>query len=256
MQSEKLSDIALDRVPDANETTNEVEVSRSRSPSTPSRRSQSRSNDRERSNSRSRSRSRSHRHDSKDRRSRSSPRSRRGSTFESRRGDQGSACGFEVINRPDLENVFKQYGSVTDIHIPRDYYTHEQRGFAFIEYDSREAAEDAISHVDNTQIAGYTVKTTRGVPLAAITVITAITVTTVRTAIVRVAVPAIVTVVKSRIAESLLVAIVLHRVVIALRVATALRLAMMPCLLTTMPPFLAMIARSLASGHPRLPSSF
>ena len=92
-------------------------------------------------------------------------------------------------------------------------------------------------------------ETTRGVPLAAITVITAITVTTVRTAIVRVAVPAIVTVVKSRIAESLLVAIVLHRVVIALRVATALRLAMMPCLLTTMPPFLAMIARSLASGH-------
>ena len=92
-------------------------------------------------------------------------------------------------------------------------------------------------------------ETTRGVPLAAITVITAITVTTVRTAIVRVAVPAIVTVVKSRIAESLLVAIVLHRVVIALHVATALRLAMMPRLLTTMPPFLAMIARSLASGH-------
>lgn len=85
-------DIALDRVPDANETTNEAEVSRSRSPSTPSRRSQSRSNDRDRSNSRSRSRSRSrsHRHDSKDRRSRSSPRSRRGSTFESRRGDHGS----------------------------------------------------------------------------------------------------------------------------------------------------------------------
>lgn len=72
-----------------------------------------------------------------------------------------------MVSRPDLENVFKQYGSVTDIHIPRDYYTQcdcgervmdsEQRGFAFIEYDSREAAEDAISHVDNTQIAGYTV---------------------------------------------------------------------------------------------------
>lgn len=28
-----------------------------------------------------------------------------------------------MVSRLDLENVFKQYGSVTDIHIPRDYYT-------------------------------------------------------------------------------------------------------------------------------------
>ena len=70
-------------------------------------------------------------------------------------------------SRHELEDVFSKYGKVTDVHIPRDYYTQyiyssfitfsEQRGFAFIEFDDRHAAEDAVSHVDGTNVAGFVV---------------------------------------------------------------------------------------------------
>lgn len=118
---------------------------------------------------------------------------REGGDFSSRRGEIGYECiqsfsnserfslivrGFRdrieyILNtkmscsRHVLEDVFSKYGKVTDVHIPRDYYTQyiynwflnpsEQRGFAFIEFDDRHAAEDAVSHVDGTSIAGFVV---------------------------------------------------------------------------------------------------
>ena len=157
MQSEKLSgnyhfnanyllDIALDRVPVADLNSREVEQSRSRSHSHQTR---SRSHSRGQSKSVSRSRSHSYRHESRNDRSRSTSMRREGGDFSSRRGEIGYECiqsfsnserfslivrGFRdrieyILNtkmscsRHVLEDVFSKYGKVTDVHIPRDYYT-------------------------------------------------------------------------------------------------------------------------------------
>ncbi|CBK23401.2 uncharacterized protein [Blastocystis hominis] len=66
--------------------------------------------------------------------------------------------GFrDVVDRSEIQNIFSKYGNVHDVHIPRDYYTHKQRGFAFIEFENREQAEDAISHLDGRSVCGSTV---------------------------------------------------------------------------------------------------
>ena len=44
----------------------------------------------------------------------------------------------------DLEYLFEKYGKVGDIYIPRDKYTKESRGFAFVRFTDRRDAEDAM----------------------------------------------------------------------------------------------------------------
>ncbi|KAG9299581.1 hypothetical protein G9A89_020752 [Geosiphon pyriformis] len=43
----------------------------------------------------------------------------------------------------DLEPVFREYGRLKDVYIPRDYYTREPRGFAYIEYYDERDCEEA-----------------------------------------------------------------------------------------------------------------
>ena len=35
----------------------------------------------------------------------------------------------------DLRHAFEKYGEVGDVYIPRDRFTRESRGFAFVRYD-------------------------------------------------------------------------------------------------------------------------
>lgn len=44
----------------------------------------------------------------------------------------------------DLEYLFEKYGKVGDIYIPKDKYTKESRGFAFVRYHDKRDAEDAM----------------------------------------------------------------------------------------------------------------
>lgn len=159
-----------------------------------SHRTPSRSYSRGQSRSGSPSHSHSHRQETGNKRSRSTSRRREGTDFSSRRGEIGYgyigrlshserfslivrgfrdrieqvvSCGDELCSRHVLEDVFSKYGKVTDVHIPRDFYTQyilnelfissEQRGFAFIEFDDHNAADDAISHVNGTSIGGSVV---------------------------------------------------------------------------------------------------
>merc|ERR1711970_1635757 len=42
----------------------------------------------------------------------------------------------------DLRETFGRYGEVRDVYMPRDHYTREPRGFAFVEFlDERDAAD-------------------------------------------------------------------------------------------------------------------
>ena len=52
------------------------------------------------------------------------------------------------INRADLRNYFQQFGLVTDVYIPKDKITGEQKKFAFVTFANVESARSAISFGD------------------------------------------------------------------------------------------------------------
>lgn len=44
----------------------------------------------------------------------------------------------------DLEHLFSKYGRVGDVYIPRDRFTKESRGFAFVRFYEKRDAEEAM----------------------------------------------------------------------------------------------------------------
>ncbi|KAI8800763.1 serine-arginine repressor protein [Cladochytrium replicatum] len=47
-----------------------------------------------------------------------------------------------------LREAFEKYGEVRDVYIPRDYYTKDIRGFAYIEFADPPAAEKAFEKIE------------------------------------------------------------------------------------------------------------
>ncbi|XP_011185752.1 serine/arginine-rich splicing factor 2 [Zeugodacus cucurbitae] len=54
----------------------------------------------------------------------------------------------------DLRRVFQRCGEVGDIYIPRDRYTRESRGFAFVRFYDKHDAEDALEAMDGRMLDG------------------------------------------------------------------------------------------------------
>ena len=54
----------------------------------------------------------------------------------------------------DLKRVFERYGEVGDVYIPRDPYTQESRGFAFVRFYDQRDADDAIDSLDGQMLDG------------------------------------------------------------------------------------------------------
>ncbi|CAK1546999.1 unnamed protein product [Leptosia nina] len=52
----------------------------------------------------------------------------------------------------DLRRVFERCGDVGDIYIPRDRYTRESRGFAFVRFYDRRDAEEALDSLDGRAV--------------------------------------------------------------------------------------------------------
>jgi len=57
-----------------------------------------------------------------------------------------------------LQEAFNPFGETNSIQMPLDYVTGKHRGFAFIEFQSREDAEAAIDNMNESEIFGRTVK--------------------------------------------------------------------------------------------------
>jgi RNA recognition motif-containing protein len=57
-------------------------------------------------------------------------------------------------DKSDLEALFSPFGAVADAHIITDRETGRSRGFAFVEMDSDEAAQKAISSLNGKQHNG------------------------------------------------------------------------------------------------------
>jgi len=53
-----------------------------------------------------------------------------------------------------LKRVFEKYGEVGDVYIPRDPYSQDSRGFAFIRYYDERDADDAISRLNGSLLDG------------------------------------------------------------------------------------------------------
>lgn len=54
----------------------------------------------------------------------------------------------------DIKPIFEKYGEVGDIYIPRDRYSKESRGFAFVRFYEGRDAEDAMEKLDGYVIDG------------------------------------------------------------------------------------------------------
>uniref|UniRef100_A0A915BV92 RRM domain-containing protein n=2 Tax=Ascarididae TaxID=6250 RepID=A0A915BV92_PARUN len=58
----------------------------------------------------------------------------------------------------DLRRLFEKYGEIGDIHIPRDRYTKQSKGFGFVRYYSRRDAEYAMDRMDGRWIDGREIR--------------------------------------------------------------------------------------------------
>ncbi|VEL08227.1 unnamed protein product [Protopolystoma xenopodis] len=61
----------------------------------------------------------------------------------------------------ELRRIFSRYGEVGDVYIPKDPYSYESRGFAFVRFYSDRDAEDAIRGMDGRRIDGREVRVQR-----------------------------------------------------------------------------------------------
>jgi len=67
-------------------------------------------------------------------------------------------------NDERLREVFGEFGSVTDVFLPMERGTNRPRGFGFVTLDSRAAAEQAISKMDQSQLDGRMIRVNESKP--------------------------------------------------------------------------------------------
>ncbi|MBE9042489.1 RNA-binding protein [Oscillatoriales cyanobacterium LEGE 11467] len=68
------------------------------------------------------------------------------------------------VTQEDLEEVFKEYGTVKRIHVPTDRETGRMRGFAFVEMDTDAEEKKAIEELDGAEWMGRSLKVNEARP--------------------------------------------------------------------------------------------
>lgn len=58
----------------------------------------------------------------------------------------------------ELEELFAQYGSVMNVNIVTDRLTNQSKGFGFVEMEDNEAANNAISEINDKEFKGRNLK--------------------------------------------------------------------------------------------------
>jgi cold-inducible RNA-binding protein len=72
-----------------------------------------------------------------------------------------------VLTEQDLEELFARFGRVVSVKIPLDRESGRKRGFAFIEMESQQAANEAIIGLNNRLIEGRNIAVLVAKPKAA-----------------------------------------------------------------------------------------
>jgi RNA recognition motif-containing protein len=62
------------------------------------------------------------------------------------------------VSESDLREVFEPYGAPTSVSIIKDKFTHEPRGFAFVEMATDDASNQAIAGLNGTELKGKLLK--------------------------------------------------------------------------------------------------
>ena len=60
--------------------------------------------------------------------------------------------------KEDLETLFSEHGTVTDVHVPTDRESGQPRGFAFVTMDSKDAMNKSMAAINGTDVGGRTLK--------------------------------------------------------------------------------------------------
>ena len=60
--------------------------------------------------------------------------------------------------KQDLETLFSEHGTVTDVHLPTDRESGQPRGFAFVTMDSKDAMNAAMGAINGKDVGGRTLK--------------------------------------------------------------------------------------------------
>ncbi len=58
------------------------------------------------------------------------------------------------VTPDELRPLFEKFGEVGDIYIPRDPYSKESRGFAFVRFADKRDADDAMYRMDGYNMEG------------------------------------------------------------------------------------------------------
>lgn len=66
--------------------------------------------------------------------------------------------------KQDLESLFSEHGTVTDVHLPTDRESGRPRGFAFVTMDSKGAMDAAIKNLDGQNVDGRNIKVNEAQP--------------------------------------------------------------------------------------------
>ena len=72
-----------------------------------------------------------------------------------------------VLNEDDLKVLFERFGPVTSVKIPTDRETGRKRGFAFVEMETSEAADTAITALNERPVEGRNILVAFAKPRAA-----------------------------------------------------------------------------------------
>ncbi|NJO00553.1 MAG: RNA-binding protein [Bacteroidia bacterium] len=56
--------------------------------------------------------------------------------------------------KSELEEVLSQFGEISDITIPKNPSTGKSKGFAFVEFESKESAKDALDFDGKLELKG------------------------------------------------------------------------------------------------------
>jgi len=70
---------------------------------------------------------------------------------------------FDIGNK-HLTAAFKKYGKIIDINVPLNPTSNQNRGFAFVEFEDREAASNAINEMNGSKYKGRSLTVEFSVP--------------------------------------------------------------------------------------------
>ncbi|ORZ09430.1 hypothetical protein BCR41DRAFT_293376, partial [Lobosporangium transversale] len=63
-----------------------------------------------------------------------------------------------TFREQEVEDMFKKFGTIVKVTVVMDQYTGRNKGFAFVEFDDRKNAEEALENYNGFDVEGRRLK--------------------------------------------------------------------------------------------------